>query len=285
MRKENYYNMLPTFSGVGKTTRINRIFKSDGRAVMVAINHGLGLGPVDGIEHMGKTLQTVMQEAPDSLTIHKGIALQYMDMFAGQTSLILKCTNATRYRSPEETAVATVEEALMLGADAIAVGLTLCGSEEAREIERAAEYIRAAEPYGLPIVTHSYPSGNLISDEERYRIENVGYAVRVSLELGVDIIKTFWTGNQESFAKIVELGSPAKVVISGGPKCETLMQCFEMTKQGIDAGAAGITYGRNIWQHPHPAAVIKGLNAIVHHNASAKDALEIASETAGCSLL
>lgn len=276
--------MTPTFSGVGKTTRMNRIFKNDGKAVMVAINHGLGLGPVQGIGHMEQTLGRIMKEAPDSLTIHKGIALQYIDTFAGKTALILKCTNLTRYRSPEETAVATVEEALTLGADAIAIGLTLCGNEEAQEIERAAAYVKTAQKYGLPTVTHSYPSGKLISDEERCTVENVGYAVRVSLELGVDIIKTFWTGSQESFAKIVQIGSPAKVVISGGPKCETLLQCFEMTKQGIDAGAAGITYGRNIWQHPYPDAVVKGLNAIVHQNASAGEALEIAGEAAGCRL-
>lgn len=276
--------MRPTFSGVGKTTRINRIFGADGKAVMVAVNHGLGMGPLQGIEYMDRTLKDIMEDAPDSLTIHKGIALRYMDEFAGKTSLILKCTNATRYRSPEETAVATVEEALTLGADAIAVGLTLCGEAEAQEIERAAAFIRTAEQFGIPTVTHSYPSGTLISDEERYNVEHVAYAVRVSLELGVDIIKTFWTGSQESFAKIVKIGSPAKVVISGGPKCDTLLQCFEMTKQGIDAGAAGITYGRNVWQHPHPAAVVSGLKAIVHHNATAAEALEIASEQAGCKL-
>lgn len=276
--------MRPTFSGVGKTTRINRIFGADGKAVMVAVNHGLGMGPLQGIEYMDRTLKDIMEDAPDSLTIHKGIALRYMDEFAGRTSLILKCTNATRYRSPEETAVATVEEALTLGADAIAVGLTLCGEAEAQEIERAAAFIRTAEQFGIPTVTHSYPSGTLISDEERYNVEHVAYAVRVSLELGVDIIKTFWTGSQESFAKIVKIGSPAKVVISGGPKCDTLLQCFEMTKQGIDAGAAGITYGRNVWQHPHPAAVVSGLKAIVHHNATAAEALEIASEQAGCKL-
>lgn len=277
--------MLTTFSGVGKTTRINRILGNDGKAVMVAVNHGLGLGPVEGIENMERTLGQIMEGGPDSLTIHKGIAMHYTDLFAGRTALVLKCTNATRYRSPEETAIATVEEAVTLGADAIAVGLTLCSKEEDREIERAAAFIKAAGQYGIPTVTHSYPSGCLLDDSERYGIKNVGYAVRVSLELGVDIIKSFWTGDPDSFAKIVEIGSPAKVVISGGPKCETLLECFEMTQQGMDAGAAGITYGRNIWQHPHPAAVIKGLRAIVHENVSAKDALDIAGELAGHKLM
>ena len=173
--------MLTTFSGVGKTTRINRIFGNDGKAVMVAVNHGLGLGPVEGIENMERTLGQIMEGGPDSLTIHKGIAMHYTDLFAGRTALVLKCTNATRYRSPEETAIATVEEAVTLGADAIAVGLTLCSKEEDREIERAAAFIKAAGQYGIPTVTHRQPSGCLLDDRERHGIKNVGYAVRVSL--------------------------------------------------------------------------------------------------------
>ena len=82
--------MLTTFSGVGKTTRINRIFGNDGKAVMVAVNHGLGLGPVEGIENMERTLGQIMEGGPDSLTIHKGIAMHYTDLFAGRTALVLK---------------------------------------------------------------------------------------------------------------------------------------------------------------------------------------------------
>lgn len=69
----------------------------------------------------------------------------------------------------------------------------------------------------MPVVTHSYPNGDLIAREERYSVKQVGYATRMALELGVDIIKTFWTGDGKSFEEIVKIGAPAKVVISGGP--------------------------------------------------------------------
>ncbi len=58
-----------------------------------------------------------------------------------------------------------------------------------------------------------------------------------------------------------------------------------MTYQCMQAGANGITYGRNIWQHDYPAAVLKGLNAIVHGNESVDKALDIASECAGVKLI
>ena len=264
---------------------MNRIFQPDGRAVMVAINHGMALGPARGIERMHALLSSLMPERPDSLTIHKGIAMRYMDLYAGKAALILKSTNATRFFTPEETPLATVREAVSLGADAVAVGLSLADPLEREAMSHAAAVVAEAEKFGLPTVTHSYPCGSLIDDSERYNLANVGYATRVSLELGVDIIKTYWTGSQETFAKIVELGSPAKVVISGGPRCDTLRGCFEMTRQGIDAGASGITYGRNIWQHEYPAAVLRGLVAIVHGGASVAEALETAEDAAGAHLV
>ena len=123
-----------------------------------------------------------------------------------------------------------------------------------------------------------------LKDTERYDIKNVSYAVRVAQELGIDIIKTYWTGSADTFAKAVELGAPAKVVISGGPRCATLRACFEMTKSGMDAGAAGITYGRNIWQHPYPDAVVAGLQEIVHNGATVDQAMEAAETLSGCHL-
>lgn len=277
--------MQPSMSAVGKTIRMDHIFGRDGRAVMVAINHGMHMGPGRGIDNMNRLLSDLMPEQPDSITIHKGIAMRYADLFAGKTALVIKSTNATRFFRPEETPLTSVEEAVSLGADAVAIGLSLADEKEQSAMRHVGKMVAAAERFGLPTVTHSYPCGGLLTDAERFSVENVGYAVRVSQELGVDIIKTFWTGSQKSFEKIVAYGAPNKVVISGGPRCKTLRECFEMTRQGIDAGAAGITYGRNIWEHEYPAAVLRGLMAIVHNGASVEQALEAAEDAAGTHLV
>lgn len=277
--------MQPSFTSAGKTIRMNRIFKEDGRAVMIAINHGLGMGPIKGIEKIDEILEKILPENPDSLTLHKGYALRTLDLFAGKVPLVLKATNITRFFGPDESAVATVGEAVALGADAIAIGVSLCDPLEREAVMHAAKVIEAAEKVGMPTVAHSYPVGNLIPDGERYAEKNVAYATRVSLELGIDIIKTFWTGSGKSFENIVSLGSPAKVVISGGPRCDTLRECFDMTYQGMQAGAAGITYGRNVWQHEYPGAVMRGLAAIVHNGAGVDEAMKIAEDCAGARLV
>lgn len=277
--------MQTSFSAVGKTTRMNRIFREDGRAAMVAINQGITMGPREGIEDLKKIVQTLLPEGPDSFTMHRGAALRMAELYAGKAALILKLTNRTRFFGPDELAVATVADALALGADAVSIGLTLCDAKEQDTIRMAAQMVGEADRCGMVTVAHAYPSGALIADEQRHTVEQVGYAVRVARELGIDIIKTYWTGDKDSFAKIVEFGAPCKVVISGGPRCRTLRECFDMTWQGIQAGCHGITYGRNIWQHEYPAAVLKGLVQIIHNGANVGEAMEIASDMAGTTLV
>lgn len=277
--------MQTSITTVGKEIRMNRIFKEDGKALMVAINHGLGMGPIQGIEDPGKLIRDLANSPIDSLTLHKGLAKRFANEYAGKCALVLKGTNVTKYYKPAETPIASVEEAVAAGADCIALGLSLGTENEEEVVTSIAQMIEVADRYGMPVTTHSYPNGPLIPDAERYNVEYVSYATRMALELGVDIIKTFWTGSGSSFEKIVKVGSPAKVVISGGAKCNTLRECFEMTYEGIAAGAAGVTYGRNIWQHEYPIAVINGLAAIIHDNESVDHALDIASEIAGVKLL
>lgn len=277
--------MQLSFTSVGKLTRMNRIFREDGKATMVAINQGITMGPRDGIEDVGKIITQLLPEHPDSFTIHRGAACQYADLYSGKAALILKSTNRTAFFGPDEVQISDVEDAVALGADAISIGLTMCDPREQETLRMASQIISAAEKYGMPTVAHAYPSGSLIEAGEHHSEKYVGYAVRAAKELGIDIIKTYWTGDQDSFARIVSYGSPCKVVISGGPKCHTLKECFSMTWLGMQAGAAGITYGRNIWQHEFPAAVLRGLNAIVHGHATLDEAMNIASECAGKTLL
>ena len=271
--------MLPSQASVGKTIRMERIFK-DGAAIMIAINHGIAMGACGGLARPALLFDKMANERVDSWTMHKGMAVRMAPLFAGKASLVLKSSNATEKFFPDETPVASVEEAVRLGADAVAFGLSLYDPLERQSIERLGQLVREAEQVGMPTVAHSYPCGSLIPEAERFTLPRVSYAARVAYELGIDLIKTYWTGSAKTFEEIVRIGSPAKVVISGGPKCKTLRECYEMTYQGISAGADGITYGRNVWQHEYPAAVVRGLSVIVHDHGTVDMALEAAADAA-----
>ena len=125
---------------------------------------------------------------------------------------------------------------------------------------------------GMPLVAHIYPKGTLVKDP--HDAKAVTYAARVGAELGVDIIKTLWTGSAESFRSVVE-GCPAMVALAGGEMGETLADYLTMTREALDVGLGGVTYGRFVWQHPHTSSVIKALHALIHQNASVQQALAV----------
>jgi DhnA family fructose-bisphosphate aldolase class Ia len=167
-----------------------------------------------------------------------------------------------------------VSEAIALGADAISVAITVGGANQPRQTEHLGKIVRDARITGLPVVAHCYPKGESIPEDERFNVENVLYAARVGAELGVDIIKTYYTGSSETFARVVD-SVPAMVVAAGGPKVSDLDQMLKTVQDIMKAGAAGITYGRNIWQDPDPIGVVAALNAMVHEDATPAQAANI----------
>ncbi len=205
----------------------------------------------------------------------KGTAQKVFRPYAGEIPFIMKCTSFSLYHPAYDTQIGDVEEAMRLGADAIAVGCTVCGDHQAELLRQLARVTRAADAVGLPTVTHIYPKGNLIDEKDWYKEEHVKYAARAGAECNVDIIKTFYTGDPESFSRVVE-AVPARVVVSGGPKLPSLKDVFKMTYDALAAGGAGVTYGRNVWQAEEPVRVIKALAHIIHEKGTVKEALEIA---------
>jgi putative autoinducer-2 (AI-2) aldolase len=94
---------------------------------------------------------------------------------------------------------------------------------------------------------------------------------RIAAELGARVVKTYWC---KDFDKVVS-GCPVPVVIAGGPKCETELEVMEFVYDGMQKGAVGINLGRNVWQNPHPVAMIRALRSIIHENYTAKEAWEL----------
>ena len=92
--------------------------------------------------------------------------------------------------------------------------------------------------------------------------------------MGVDVVKTEYTGSAESFAEVVQAAYPAKVVLAGGSPGGELRDYLQMTADALTAGAAGFTYGRFVWQHPRPDRVVEALSLMVHQDKSVDDALQ-----------
>jgi 3-hydroxy-5-phosphonooxypentane-2,4-dione thiolase len=110
---------------------------------------------------------------------------------------------------------------------------------------------------------------------EKREARYLALCCRIAAELGARVVKTYWC--EKDFDKVVR-GCPVPVVMAGGPKCETDLEVLEFVADGMQKGAVGINLGRNVWQNPNPIPMAKALNAIVHKNATAKEANKILAE-------
>ena len=262
-------------STLGKVVRLNRLrHVISGRMLTVALDHAPSYGVLSGLERIEPVVEQVAAGGPEALLLMKGTAEGCFAPYAGRIALILKSSTLSPFHPERDVWVSQVEDALRLGADAIAMALTVGSPDQPALLASLAELVRQAEGVGMPVVVHAYPNGSLVPPEERYSAAQVGYASRLAMELGVDIVKTFFTGSAETFARVVEMAAPALVVAAGGPRCETPLDVFRMAHEVVQAGATGITFGRNVWQSPNPKGMVQALGEVVHQGATPEGALE-----------
>ena len=258
---------------LGKTIRLERLKNpASGRILTVAVDHAPSYGVLPGIEGICRVVDRVATAGPDAMVMMKGTAKGCFAPHAGRVALILKCSTISPHHPEFDVCASRVEEALRLGADAIAMALTVGSADQALLLARLGALGREAETVGLPVIVHCYPCGDLVPPDERYSVKQVGYASRLVMELGVDIVKTFYTGSAETFAQVVEMAAPALVVAAGGPRLETDGDVLRMAYDVVRAGADGITFGRNIWQSDTVAGIIGALQHVVHAGGIGADA-------------
>jgi len=261
---------------LGKEIRLARLKnRASGRILTVAVDHAPSYGVLPGLERIQQVVDRVAGAGPDALLLMKGTAARCFRPHAGRVALILKSSTLSPFHPQHDVWVSAVEDAVRLGADAVAMALTVGSPDQAALLANLAALVREAERAGMPVIVHAYPNGELVPPGEVYAAERVGYASRLATELGVDIVKTFYTGSAESFRQVVEMAAPALVVAAGGPRLDTDADVLRMARSVVQAGAAGLTFGRNIWQSADPAALIHALKHVVHENGPVDDALAL----------
>jgi fructose-bisphosphate aldolase/2-amino-3,7-dideoxy-D-threo-hept-6-ulosonate synthase len=258
----------------GKTRRLKRILQPDNRTVITPMDHGVTIGPVKGITNMQAIVDKLLKGKVDAILIHKGIAKR---IDTGNAGLIVHLSGMS-VLTPSATSkvqVCTVKEAIRLGADAVSVHVNIGAQDEDKMLTTLGKVSDECDQYGMPLLAMMYPRGPKIQDE--HATEPVAHAARIGAELGADIIKTNYTGDIETFKTVVE-SCPAPVVIAGGPKCKTTQEILQTAHDSVKAGAAGLSIGRNIFQHENPTLMVKALSAIVHGGSSVEQAMKILGE-------
>jgi predicted phospho-2-dehydro-3-deoxyheptonate aldolase len=255
----------------GKERRLKRIFRDDGKTVIVPMDHGVTLGPVTGLENMQSTVDCLAKGGVDAIVVHKGIAA---NIDTHRLGLIIHLNGSTEL-SPDpnrKIQVCTVEEAVELGADGVSIHINIGATSEAEMLSDLGMASTACADYGMPLLAMMYPRGPNIKNSNDVSV--VKHAARIGAELGADVVKTNFTGSIETFMEVVK-GCPVPVVIAGGPKAANEEEFLRMVCSSIQAGGRGVSIGRNVFQHRDPAAMAKALTAIVHKKVSIEEALRI----------
>lgn len=258
----------------GKTRRLKRIMRQDNRTVIVPMDHGVTIGPVQGIENMQQTINRLVEGQVDAVLVHKGIA-KIVDTQNAGLIVMLSGMSILSPNMNTKTQICSVQEAIRIGADAVSVHVNVGAQDEDKMLNNLGKVADECELNGIPLLAMMYPRGPRISNE--HAPEVVAHAARIGAELGADIIKANFTGSIESFKAVVE-SCPVPVVIAGGPKCKTPKEVLQTAYDSIKAGGAGLSIGRNVFQHENPALIVKALKGIVHDDLSVEQALKILGE-------
>jgi len=253
----------------GVRNRLSRLIKPDGHCQFLPIDHGYFQGPTRCLERPGETIRDLLPYA-DGLFVTRGVVRSCLDPDVS-TPIILRVSGATSVVGEDlsnEVITTSVEEMIRLNVAAVGLSIFVGTDYEKQTLESLAMLVNECEEYGIPVMAVTAVGKELEKRTARY----LALSCRIAAELGARIVKTYYCA--EDFEKVTN-GCPVPVVMAGGPKCETELEVFDFVYNGIQKGAIGVNLGRNVWQNPHPVAMMRALNAVVHDGATPNQAFDL----------
>ena len=267
--------------------RLRRLFGADGRCFDVAVDHGFFGEPrfLAGIEDLPSALDTLVTAGPDAIQLSPGSARLLQERPGPKPALVLRTDVANVYGPQVDDEAAyfsllvddPVEAALRLDAACVVVNLLWLPDREdllLACLENVAALKARTEPIGMPLMVEplAMRPGN-----EGYGVDGdadrICALVRQAVELGADVIKADPTDDLADYGRVIEVAGGVPVLVRGGGRASD-EEVLHRTEAVLEAGAAGIVYGRNVIQHERPHAMTRALMAVVHEGIGTAEALE-----------
>lgn len=265
-------------AALGKAIRMKRVLDEEsGTSLICALDHGMTspvfLQPLAAIRDR---VREAVSGGANVLMLSRGMAKIAEPELRKTTAVaFMLSASANPGDRPTIAAVAEVDEALRMGADAVVLYVALGGDTELEMVERLAEVGAACEELGMPFIAEAewpsaYSALDSVSDlGTDYLLRNV----RLCAELGADVVKTNWPGSEDEFARLVEAATGLPVVLAGGSRI-TDEELLTRQEQAMRTGAVGCSVGRNIFMHERPQAITRALKRVIVDRWAAADALE-----------
>lgn len=259
---------------LGKSRRMKRLFNQrSGKILLVPLDDSLLAGPELGLRNICNTYNEAVDSGADSILGFPGL-FKYCKQLDPDIGMIINVTaSTTRSTHTRKVIIQTVEQAIRIGADCIAAHVNIGSKYESEMLVNLGYLTEESQKYGIPLLGIIYPRTegehgdynyeDVKKNEPKKYAEYVRHCVRIGAEIGVDMIKTTYTGNSETFSSVIESSMGIPIIIAGGP-LESGETALLMAENCMKAGGSGISYGRNVFQRNEPGKIVKALAAIVH---------------------
>ncbi|MCH7726536.1 MAG: fructose-bisphosphate aldolase [Planctomycetes bacterium] len=253
-----------------------------GRVVIVPVDDGL-ISLSKGLRNLRTKLEQLVSGKPDAILGFPGVFAHHQDLL-GDVPQILNLTASTAHVDhTRKVLVGSVRQALKLDVDAVAVHVNITSKHESQMLKTLGKVARQCDDTGMPLVAIMYPRSESTDGDNNYIdlrktdsgkfADLVAHCARIGVELGASIVKTQYTGNAETFARVVEACSPVPVVVAGGPFTAT-RHILQVTHDVVSAGGAGVSFGRNVFDRPD-ARLLEAVKSLVHDMKSVEEVIEM----------
>jgi len=246
----------------GKEIRLAKLF-SRGKAVVVALDHGGYMGTIKGLEDLPGKISSYKRA--DAVLINPNMAKHCGKFFSSWDSplLIIRVNWGSHYcegfKKGYQRRMATVRYAVNLGADMVMASLLLGGSEEANteNVTLLGEIYEETESLGVPLIGEYIPLEGI--DRFKGRGSEIELGVRMCAEIGSDLIKTIYIPEFSNLVKSV----PIPILALGGARMDTDLEALKFAQKSIQEKAAGVVFGRNVFQADNPEKFLDALIKVV----------------------
>ncbi|WP_028575231.1 class I fructose-bisphosphate aldolase [Desulfonatronovibrio hydrogenovorans] len=244
---------------MGFKRRLGRFFDHQcNRTMILPMDHGVSDGLVAGLDDMPGLIRQLAETRVRGVVLHKGMALELGGLLRPDQNLVVHLSAGTKHGLPSygKTLVCSIQEALRLGADAVSVHINIGNDLEDRMLSDLGMVVDEAHQLGLPVMAMIYARGGQIINELDPHL--IAHCLRLGAEVGADLVKVPFSPEQKIFSRALK-SCPVPVVVAGGPKQDDFQGFLAMIRSAMDCGAAGISIGRNIFQHPRPMEALDQL--------------------------
>lgn len=250
----------------GKRLRAPFLFEGTAPIILAPIDDFLLFGPKGGLENRTEAVSSVVNARPDAILTFAGTAAHYSHILTRVPLILNLSASTTHSLHSSKVPLAGIDSALKLNAAGVAFHINLLAPEANRMIEAASTMVEHASRYDLPCLGIVYPRGEhpdgtddnseaLRSEDPEAFADLIAHCVAIGADLGFDCVKTFFTDSVQTFERVINAAGPMPILVAGGPLVASA-NAKANAISAIEAGASGISYGRNLFGRTSPESFV-----------------------------